>query len=39
MVPAPEHLATVSTKGQVVLPKAIRRALRWVAGTRPTACC
>ena len=25
---------TVSTKGQVVLPKAIRRALRWTAGTR-----
>lgn len=25
---------TVSTKGQVVLPKAIRRALRWEAGMR-----
>ena len=25
---------TVSTKGQVVLPKAIREALRWQAGTR-----
>ena len=25
---------TVSTKGQVVLPKAIRQALRWEAGTR-----
>ena len=25
---------TVSTKGQVVLPKTIRRALRWRAGTR-----
>ena len=25
---------TVSTKGQVILPKAIRRALRWEAGTR-----
>lgn len=25
---------TVSTKGQVVLPKVIRRALRWRAGTR-----
>ena len=25
---------TVSTRGQVVLPKAIRRALRWEAGTR-----
>ncbi len=28
--------ATVSTKGQVTLPKAIRRALRWEAGTRLT---
>ena len=25
---------TVSTKGQVILPKAIRQALRWEAGTR-----
>lgn len=25
---------TVSTKGQVILPKAIRRALHWEAGTR-----
>ena len=25
---------TVSTKGQVILPKAIRRELRWEAGTR-----
>lgn len=25
---------TVSTKGQVILPKAIRQALRWDAGTR-----
>lgn len=25
---------TLSTKGQVILPKPIRRALRWVAGTR-----
>ena len=25
---------TVSTKGQVILPKAIRRALRWEAGTK-----
>ena len=34
-MPAPERLTTtVSTKGQVVLPKAIRRALRWEAGTR-----
>ena len=31
----PEQLTTtVSTKGQVTLPKAIRRALRWEAGTR-----
>ena len=27
-------ITTVSTKGQVVLPKAIRRARRWEAGTR-----
>ncbi len=25
---------TVSTKGQVILPMAVRRALRWEAGTR-----
>ena len=32
---APERLTTtVSSKGQVVLPKAIRRALRWEAGMR-----
>ena len=31
----PERLTTtVSTKGQVILPKAIRRALRWEAGMR-----
>lgn len=31
----PEPLTTtVSTKGQVILPKAIRRALRWETGTR-----
>ena len=31
----PERLTTtVSTKGQVILPKAIRRVLRWEAGTR-----
>ena len=31
----PERLTTtVSTKGQVILPKAIRRALHWEAGTR-----
>ena len=29
-----QFTATVSTKGQVILPKAIRRALRWEAGTR-----
>ena len=34
-MPAPERLTTtVSTRGQVVLPKTIRRALRWEAGTR-----
>ena len=32
---APERLTTtVSSKGQVVLPQAIRRALRWEAGMR-----
>ena len=31
----PEHLTTtVSTKGQVILPKAIRQTLGWRAGTR-----
>ena len=31
----PEQIiTTVSTKGQIILPKAIRRALRWEAGTR-----
>lgn len=34
---APERLTTtVSTKGQVILPKAIRQARRWEAGTRLT---
>ncbi len=34
-MPMPERLTTtLSTKGRVVLPKAIRRALRWEAGTR-----
>lgn len=34
-MPVPQRLTTtVSTKGQVILPKAIRRALRWEAGTR-----
>ena len=33
-MPMTERLATtVSTKGQVILPKAIRRTLRWEAGT------
>ena len=32
---APERLtATVSTKGRITLPKAIRRPLRWEAGTQ-----
>lgn len=36
-MPTAEQLTTtVSTKGQVILPKAIRRALRWEAGTRLT---
>ncbi len=34
-MPATERLtATVSTKGQVILPEAVRRALHWEAGTR-----
>ena len=34
-MPIPEPLiTTVSTKGQVILPKAIRQALRWDAGMR-----
>ena len=34
-MPTPERLTTtVSTKGQVILPKAIRQTLRWEAGTR-----
>ena len=34
---APERLTTtVSTKGQVILPKAIRQARRWEPGTRLT---
>ena len=31
---AEQLTTTVSTKGQIVLPQAIRRALRWEAGTR-----
>ena len=31
---AERFTTTVSTKGQVILPKAIRTALRWEAGTR-----
>ena len=27
-------ITTLSTKGQVILPKAIRRAMRWESGTR-----
>ena len=34
-MPVPERLTTtISTKGQVILPKAIRRSLGWEAGTR-----
>ena len=34
-MPAPARLTTrVSTKGQVILPKSIRRLLRWEPGTR-----
>ena len=34
-MPTPEpQTTTLSTKGQVILPKPIRRALRWGAGTR-----
>lgn len=34
-MPTPEPpTTTVSTKGQVILPKAIRTVLRWGAGTR-----
>lgn len=36
-MPGPDKLTTtVSTKGQVVLPKAIRRALGWEAGKKLT---
>jgi AbrB family looped-hinge helix DNA binding protein len=34
-LPNPEHLTTtVSTKGQVILPKAVRERRDWSAGTR-----
>ena len=34
-MPAPEKLTTtVSTKGQIILPKAIRQALSWEAGKK-----
>ena len=34
-MPAPEKLmTTVSTKGQIILPKAIRKALSWGAGRK-----
>lgn len=33
-MPVDELTTTVSTKGQVILPKAIRRQRRWDAGTR-----
>ena len=34
-MPTTEPLTTtLSTKGQVILPKPVRRALRWAAGTR-----
>ncbi len=34
-MPAPEKLTTtVSTKGQIILPKAIRQALSWKAGKK-----
>ena len=34
-MPVPEpQTTTLSTKGQVILPKPIRQALRWAAGTR-----
>ena len=34
-MPNPEHLTTtVSTKGQVILPKAVRERRDWSAGTR-----
>ncbi len=34
MAPAAKLLTTVSTKGQVILPKAIRERRAWGAGTR-----
>ncbi len=34
MMPPESHTTTVSTKGQVILPKALRQRRRWSAGTR-----
>ncbi len=34
MAAAPKLTTTVSTKGQVILPKAVRDSHRWSAGTR-----
>ena len=36
MQPSATSTTTISTKGQVILPKAIRQALRWEAGMRLT---
>ena len=36
MVPASRLTTKISTKGQVILPKAIRRQRQWPAGTRLT---
>jgi AbrB family looped-hinge helix DNA binding protein len=36
MAPAEKRTITVSTKGQVILPKSIRKHRRWDAGTRLT---
>ena len=33
-MPTPDLTTTISTKGQVILPKAIRDQLKWGAGTR-----
>ncbi len=36
MVAVPTSTTTVSTKGQVILPKAVREQLHWAPGTRLT---